>query len=321
MRDLHPQNRPIISVILSPKFYDDWEKLQDALSALTQQDQDMRTAIQPTQRRVIVSGMGESHLEVICNRLERESDVPLQVERPTVICVETIRKRSAAEGKYTRQVQGRGQYAHVKLEVDPGDPESGYQFVDQSPHGALPLQFVEAIDSGIREALKAGVWAGNEIVDVRVVLRDGSYHVAGSNEMAFKIAASMAFKEAVRKANPVILEPLMSIEVLTGEDLAGGIIGDLSSRRGRIEGIEPSANGVVIHAIAPLGELLGYESHLGSITQGRSSSSMQFAGYEAVPHDGGSGPGPEEIGVPANKPEGPIQRGGAASVKPDELFG
>jgi elongation factor G len=216
-------------------------------------------------------------------------------------------------------VGGHGQYAHVAIELEPREAESGYQFTNQSPEGAVPPQFVESIDSGIQDAMKAGVLAGNEIVDVRAVLRDGSYHVEDSNELSFKIAASMAFKEASRKANPIILEPLMSVQVVAGEDYAGAIMGDLNSRRGRIENIEHSANGVVIHAIAPLGELLGYHSHLRSMTQGRSSSSMQFARYESVPNDGGSGP--DEVGVPANRPKAPTQRHGAASAKPDELFG
>jgi elongation factor G len=279
----------------------------------------MRTATQSTEGRVTVSGMGELHLEIICYRLVREFGVPLHVEKPTVIYLETVRKSSAAEGKYVRQVGGRGQYAHVAIELEPGEAESGYQFTNQSPEGAVPRQFVESIDSGIQETMKAGVLAGREIVDVRAVLRAGSYHVENSNELSFKIAASMAFKEAIRKANPIVLEPLMSVDVFAGEDFAGAIIRDLNSRRGRIEGVEHSANGILIHAIAPLGELLGYHSHLRSMTQGRSSCSMQFARYESTPKDGGSGP--DEVGVPANKPEPPTQRHGAASAKPDELFG
>jgi elongation factor G len=221
MKESHPQNRPIMSVTLSPKFNDDWDKLQRALSVLIQQDQGMKTATQPTERRVIIGGIGELHLEVICDRLVREFGVPLHLEKPAVIYLETIRKHSVAEGKYIRKVGGRGQYAHVKLELEPGEPDSGYQFMNQSPEAAVPRQFVEAIDSGIQEAMKTGVLAGNEIVDVRVILRDGSYHVEDSNDMSFKIAASMAFKEAVCKASPVVLEPLMSVYVFTGEDFAG----------------------------------------------------------------------------------------------------
>lgn len=170
MKESHPQNRQIISVTLSPRFNDDWDKLQRALNVLTQQDQGMRTATQPTQRRVIIGGMGELHLEWICDRLVREFGVPIHLEKPTLIYLETIRKHSAAEAKYIRQVAGRGQYAHVELELEPGEPESGYQFVNQSSEAAVPRQFVESIDSGIQEAMRAGVLAGNEIVDVRVVL-------------------------------------------------------------------------------------------------------------------------------------------------------
>lgn len=314
----HPPKPPVISVTLSPKFQDDWDKLRHALSVLTQQDLDMRTATQSTEQRVNVSGIGELHLEVICDRIVREFGVPLNVEKPTVIYLETIRKHAAAEGKYIRQVGGRGQFAHVEIEVEPGDPESGYQFTNRSPEGAVPGEFVESIDSAIQEAMKAGVLAGNEVVDVRAVLRDGSYHVEDSNELSFKIAASMAFKEAIRKANPIVLEPLMSVHVVAPEDFAGAIMGDLHSRRGLIEGMERSANGVVIHAIAPLGELLGYHSHLRSITQGRSSPSLQFARYESVPNDGGAGP--DEVGVPTIKPKAPTQRHGTDSAKPDELF-
>jgi elongation factor G len=319
MTKFHSAKRPVISVAISPKFHDDWDKLQGALSVLTQQDQGMRTATQSTERWVTISGMGELHLEVICDRIVREFGVPLQVEKPAVIYLETIRKHAVAEGKYIRQVGGRGQYAHVEIELEPGDPESGYRFTNQSPEGTVPRQFMESIDSGIREAMEGGVLAGNEVVGLRAVLRDGSYHAEDSNELSFKIAASMAFKEAVRQANPIVLEPLMSVHVVASEDFAGAIIGDLNSRRGRIEGIEHSANRVVIHAIAPLRELLGYHSHLRSITGGRSSPSMQFARYESVPNDGGSGA--DEVGVPAKKPKAPTQRHGAAYAKPDELIG
>lgn len=317
MSESHPQNRLIIFVVVSPSFIDDWENLQRALSVLSQQDQGMGITTEPTERRAIISGMGESHLEVICDRLLREFKIPLDVGKPKVIYRETIRKHSEAEAKYIRQVGGRGQYAHVKLGLEPGQPESGYQFIDKSPENAVPRQFLESIDSGIQEAMKTGVLAGNEIVDVRAVLRDGSYHVEDSNEMAFKIAACMAFKEAAHKANPVILEPLMSIDVVTPENFAGSIMGDLSSRRGRIESIEPRADSVVIHAIAPLRELLGYALHLRSITQGRSSSFMHFARYEASPDNGE--PGADEIGATANKPKGPKPKNGFAAAKPDEL--
>jgi elongation factor G len=195
---------------------------------------------------------------------------------------------------------------------------SGFQFIDKSPTSTVPQEFVESIQSGIAEGIKTGVLAGNEIVDIRVVLCDGSYHVEDSNEMAFKIAACMALKEAARKANPVILEPFMSMDVYTPEDFAGSIITDLSSRRGRIERIDPRGDSVVIHAVAPLKELLGYASHLRAITQGRGSTSMQFASYGPLSKSDDSGT--DEIGVPANKPGGPTQRSGFAAAEPDDLF-
>jgi elongation factor G len=263
--------------------------------------------------------MSELHLEIICDRIAREFEVPLHVEKPGVVHLETIRKQAVAEGKYIRQVGGRGQYAHVKMELEPGEQESGYQFADRSPEGAILRQFVKSIDAGIQKAMKAGVLGGNELVDVRAILRDGSYHVEDSNELSFEIAAATAFKEAARKASPTVVEPLMSVRVFASEDFAGAIVGDLTSRRGQIEGVETSANGIVISAIAPLGELLGYRKHLRSLTQGRGSSSMQFARYQSIPDDRDSGA--DEVGVSANKPKGPTRGQGTASAKSDERFG
>ena len=316
MNESHPQDRPIVFVVVSPSFVDDWEKLHYALNVLSQKDQSMRIATEPTERNVIISGMGESHLEIICDRLLCEFKISIDVGKPKVIYRETIRKHSEAEAKYIRQVGGRGQYAHIKLGLEPGQPESGYQFIDKSPENAVPRQFVESIDSAIQEAMKTGVLAGNEIVDVRAVLCDGSYHVEDSNEMAFKIAACMAFQEAARKANPVILEPLMSMDVFTTEDYAGSIMGDLGSRRGRIERMDSRGDSVVIHAVVPLKELLGYASHLRAINQGRGWSSMQFASYEPL-SNGESGA--DEVGVTANKPKSPKPKSGCAAAKPDEL--
>jgi elongation factor G len=317
MSESHPQNRPIISVVVGPSFIEDWENLRRALDLLSQQDQGMRITTEPTEQRVIISGMGWLHLEVISDRLIREFKIPLDVGKPEVIYRETIRRYSEAEAKYIRQVGGRGQYAHVKLGLEPGQPESGYQFIDESPDNAIPRQFVESIDSGIQEAMKTGVLAGNEIVDVRAVLRDGSYHVEDSNETAFKIAGSMAFKEAARKASPVLLEPVMGLEVVTPEDYAGVIMGDLSSRRGRIEGMEHRAGSQFIKAIVPLAEMFGYATQMRSSTQGRAEYSMHFAGYEEGPNNSESGA--DEIGVTANKPKGPRPKSGFAAAKRGEL--
>jgi elongation factor G len=318
MKQLDPRSRLIISVTISPKFIADWDTLQRALSVLIQQDRGVRTATEGMERRVIISGAGELHLEAICDRLLREFKIPLDVGKPEIVYLETIRKSSEAEGKYIRQVGGHGQYAHVKINLEPAPPGSGYQFIDKSSANAVPRQFVESIDSGIQEAMKAGVLNGNEIVDVRVVLCGGSYHVEDSTEMAFKIAGGMAFKEAARKAKPVILEPFMSMDVRTPDDYAGSIVADLSSRCGRIERIDTRGHSAVIHAVAPLKELLGYSSHLRAITQGRGSTSMQFASYGLVSKNDGSGA--DEIGVPINKPTGPTKRSGFAAAEPDDLF-
>lgn len=275
----------------------------------------MGIASEPTERRVTISGMGELYLQIICERLVREFNIPLDRERPKVTHLESIRQHSEAEAKYIRQVDGRGHYAHLKLDLEPAGPNSGYQFADQSPNGVLPRHFVEAIDFGVQEGLKAGVLAGYEIVDVRVVLRNGSYHVEDSNEMAFKIAASAAVREAARNARPVILEPLMSIKVFTQEESADLIAGDLTSRRGQIERIDTHDGSAVIHAVAPLAELIGYQSHLRAMVE-RSSSDMLFARYAAVPHNGGSEP--DGITAPARKPTDPRPRDGFAAAKPDE---
>ena len=316
MSESHPPNRPIIFVAVTPSFINDWESLQRALGVLSAQDQDVSVMAEPAERRVIISGMGELHLEAICDRLVREFKIPLDVGKPQVVHLETIRKSSESEAKYIRQVGGRGQYAHVKLGLEPGQPESGYQFIDQSPENAVPLKFIDSIDFGIREAMKGGVLAGNEMVGVRAVLRDGSYHAEDSNEITFQIAACMAFKEAARKANPVILEPFMSIDVDTSQEFVGSIVKDLSWRRGRIDSIEPRADSVVIHALAPLKELLGYALHVRCITQGRSSLSMRFARYAASSNNK---PGADEVGVTANQPKSPKPRSGFAAARPDEL--
>jgi elongation factor G len=270
----------------------------------------------PTDGETVISGMGELHLESICDRISREYKIQLDVGEPKVIYLETIRKHAEAEGKYIRQVGGRGQYAHLKLRLEPREPGSGYEFVDEIKDGAVPSEFVERVDLGIQEAMKGGVLAGHEMVDVRAVLYDGSYHVGDSNEMAFRIAGSMAFKEAARKASPVVLEPVMSVEVTTPEDFAGAIVGDLSRRRGWIERMEHRAGSQVIRAIVPLATMIGYAPHMRSITQGRVSYSMNFARYEEVPR--GYESGGDEAGVTANKPKRPQAGSSFAAAPLDE---
>jgi len=227
--------------------------------------------------------MGELHLEIIVDRMMREYKVEANVGKPQVAYRETIRRHAEAEGKYIRQTGGRGQYGHAKIYLDPNEPGKGYEFINEIVGGTVPKEFIKPIDQGMQEAMEGGVLAGYPMVDIKATLYDGSYHDVDSNEMAFKIAGSMAFKEAARKASPVILEPVMAVEVVTPEDYAGAIMGDLSSRRGRIEGMEHRAGSQVIKAIVPLAEMFGYATHMRSSTQGRAEYSMHFARYEEAP--------------------------------------
>ena len=274
---------PVISVAVEPKTKADQEKMGMALAKLAQEDPTFKVHTDPDSGQTIISGMGELHLEIIIDRMMREYKVEANIGKPQVAYRETIRKKSEAEGKYIRQTGGRGQYGHVKIRVEPQEAGKGYEFVNEIVGGVVPKEYIKPVDQGIQEALEGGVLAGYPMVDVKVELYDGSYHEVDSNEMAFKIAGSMAFKEAARKASPVLLEPVMSVEVVTPEDFAGTIMGDLSSRRGRIEGMEHRAGSQVIKAIVPLAEMFGYATHMRSSTQGRAEYSMHFARYEEVP--------------------------------------
>jgi elongation factor G len=274
---------PVISVAVEPKTKADQEKMGMALAKLAQEDPTFKVHTDPDSGQTIISGMGELHLEIIVDRMMREYKVEANVGKPQVAYRETVRKHAEAEGKYIRQTGGRGQYGHAKIKLDPQPPGTGYEFVNDIVGGSVPKEFIKPIDQGIQEALEGGVLAGYPVVDVKVTLYDGSYHDVDSNEMAFKIAGSMAFKEAARKASPVLLEPVMAVEVVTPEDYAGAIMGDLSSRRGRIEGMEHRAGSQVIKAIVPLAEMFGYATHMRSSTQGRAEYSMHFARYEEVP--------------------------------------
>jgi elongation factor G len=274
---------PVISVAVEPKTKADQEKMGMALARLAQEDPTFKVHTDPDSGQTIISGMGELHLEIIVDRMMREYKVEANVGKPQVAYRETIRKHSEAEGKYIRQTGGKGQYGHAKIYLDPQPAGTGYEFVNDITGGSVPKEFIKPIDQGIREALEGGVLAGYEMVDVKATLYDGSYHDVDSNEMAFKIAGSMAFKEAARKASPVLLEPVMAVEVVTPEDYAGVIMGDLSSRRGRIEGMEHRAGSQVIKAIVPLAEMFGYATHMRSSTQGRAEYSMHFARYEEAP--------------------------------------
>jgi elongation factor G len=274
---------PVIAVAVEPKTKADQEKMGMALAKLAQEDPTFKVHTDPDSGQTIISGMGELHLEIIVDRMMREYKVEANVGKPQVAYRETIRKHSEAEGKYIRQTGGKGQYGHAKIYLDPQPAGTGYEFVNDITGGSIPKEFIKPIDQGIKEALEGGILAGYPMVDVKATLYDGSYHDVDSNEMAFKIAGSMAFKEAARKASPVLLEPVMSVEVVTPEDFAGTIMGDLSSRRGRIEGMEHRAGSQVIKAIVPLAEMFGYATHMRSSTQGRAEYSMHFARYEEAP--------------------------------------
>jgi elongation factor G len=274
---------PVIDVAVEPKTKGDQEKMGMALAKLAQEDPTFKVHTDPDSGQTIISGMGELHLEIIIDRMMREFSVEANVGKPQVAYRETIRKQAEAEGKYIRQTGGRGQYGHAKIRIEPQEPGKGYEFENDIVGGSVPKEYIKPIDQGIREAMEGGVLAGYEMVDIKVVLYDGSYHEVDSSEMAFKIAGSMAFKEAARKASPVLLEPVMSVEVVVPEDFAGAIMGDLSSRRGRIEGMEHRAGSQVIKSIVPLAEMFGYATHMRSSTQGRATYSMHFARYEEAP--------------------------------------
>jgi elongation factor G len=274
---------PVISVAVEPKTKADQEKMGVALQKLAQEDPTFKVHTDPDSGQTIISGMGELHLEIIIDRMMREFSVQANVGKPQVAYRETIRRPAEAEGKFIRQTGGRGQYGHVKIRLEPQQAGKGYEFVNDITGGSVPREFIKPVDQGIREAMEGGVLAGYEMVDVKATLYDGSYHDVDSSEMAFKIAGSMAFKEAARKASPVLLEPVMSVEVVVPEDYAGTIIGDLSSRRGHIQGMEHRAGSQVIKSIVPLSEMFGYATQMRSNTQGRATFSMHFARYEEAP--------------------------------------
>ncbi len=273
---------PVISVAVEPKTKSDQEKMGVALNKLAQEDPTFKVHTDPDSGQTIISGMGELHLEIIVDRMMREYKVEANVGKPQVAYRETIRKKADGEGKFIRQTGGSGNYGHAKIHLEP-NPGKGYEFVNEIVGGTVPREFIKPIDQGIREALQGGVLAGYEVVDVKITLYDGSYHDVDSNEMAFKIAGSLAFKDAAKKASPVLLEPVMSVEVVVPEEYMGPIIGDLNSRRGRIEGMEHRAGSQVIKSSVPLSEMFGYATHMRSSTQGRATYSMHFSRYEEAP--------------------------------------
>jgi len=273
----------VISVAIEPKTKADQEKMGVALSKLADEDPTFKVKTDEDSGQTIISGMGELHLEILVDRMKREHKVEANVGEPKVAFRETIRKESEAEGKYIRQTGGSGNYGHCKIRLKPSEPGKGYEFINDIKGGSIPKEFIKPIDQGIREALDGGILAGYPVVDVTVTLYDGSYHDVDSNEMAYKIAGSMAFKEAAKKASPVLLEPVMAVEVTVPEEFVGTIIGDINSRRGRIESLEHAAGSQLVKAIVPLKEMFGYVNDIRSSTQGRASYSMQFARYEEAP--------------------------------------
>ncbi len=275
---------PVISVAIEPKTKADQDKLGIALQKLSEEDPTFRVHTDAETGQTIISGMGELHLEIIVDRMKREFKVDANVGRPQVAYRETVRKRvENVEGKFIRQTGGRGQYGHVVINLEPGEPGTGFVFEDKIVGGVIPREFIGPIEQGVKEALENGVLAGYPMVDVKVELVDGSFHDVDSSEMAFKIAGSMAVKEAARQASPVLLEPIMDVEVVTPADYMGDVIGDLSSRRGKIGGMTQRADAQVVAASVPLSEMFGYSTSLRSMSQGRAVYSMQFSHYQEVP--------------------------------------
>ena len=274
---------PVISMAIEPKTKQDQEKLGFSLQKLAQEDPSFRVRTDEETAQTIISGMGELHLEIIVDRLMREFKVEANVGKPEVAYRETIRRRAEAEGKYIKQTGGRGQYGHVVLTVEPSEPGKGFEFVNKIVGGTIPREYIPAIEKGVRERMETGVLAGYPMRDVRVTVIDGSYHDVDSNEMAFKIAASMGFQDGCRRADPALLEPIMKVEVLVPQEYMGDVIGNLNGRRGKIQGIKVRAGSQAIDAAVPLSEMFGYATDLRSRTQGRATYSMEFDRYEQVP--------------------------------------
>jgi elongation factor G len=274
---------PVISVAVEPKTKVDQEKMGLALQRLAKEDPSFRVHTDQESGQTIISGMGELHLEIIVDRMKREFKVEANVGKPQVAYRETIRSKVEQEGKFVRQSGGRGQYGHVWLRIEPQEEGKGYEFVNGIVGGVVPREYVPAVDKGIKEAMEGGVIAGYPVVDVKVTIFDGSYHDVDSNEMAFKIAGSMAFKEGFHKARPVLLEPIMKVEVVTPEEYSGDVIGDLNRRRGQIQGMEEGPSGKVITAEVPLAEMFGYATNVRSMSQGRATFTMEFSKYLEVP--------------------------------------
>jgi elongation factor G len=275
---------PVIMVAIEPKTKADEEKLGNSLQRLAEEDPTFRVFTDEETGQTIIQGMGELHLEIIVDRLTREFGVDANVGRPQVAYRETIRNKvEKVEGRFVRQSGGRGQYGHVRINMEPNPPGGGYEFESKIMGGVVPRDYIPSVDDGIQEAMSTGVLAGYPMVDIKVTLVDGSYHEVDSSDMAFKIAGSLAFKNAAQKARPVLLEPMMAVEVVTPADFMGDVMGDISSRRGHIDGMEPRGNAQVINATVPLSTMFGYATDVRSTTQGRATYTMQFKHYAEVP--------------------------------------
>jgi len=276
---------PVISVAVEPKTKGDMEKLSKALTSLSEEDPTFRVSTDEETGQTVIAGMGELHLEILVDRMLREFKVEANIGAPQVSYRETIRSSSKGEGKFARQTGGKGQYGHVVIEMEPGEPGSGFEFINKIVGGAVPKEFIKPAEMGMKETCESGVIAGFPLIDVKCTMVDGSYHDVDSSEMAFKIAGSMAFKDGVKKCNPVLLEPMMKVEVEVPEDFLGSIIGDLSSRRGQVEGQSIDDGISKVSAKVPLAEMFGYATQLRSMTQGRGIFSMEFSHYEEVPRN------------------------------------
>ena len=276
---------PVIAVAVEPRTKADQEKMGIALSKLAQEDPSFRVHTDEESNQTIIEGMGELHLEIIVDRMRREFNVEANVGKPQVAYRETLKKAVEQEGKFVRQSGGRGQYGHVWLKIEPQDAGKGYEFINAIVGGVIPKEYIPAVDKGVQEQLQNGVIAGYPVVDVKVTLFDGSFHEVDSSEMAFKIAGSQCFRQGALKAKPVLLEPIMSVEVVTPEDYMGDVMGDLNRRRGLVQGMEDSPAGKIVRAEVPLAEMFGYSTDLRSATQGRATYTMEFSKYAEAPNN------------------------------------
>ena len=274
---------PVISVAVEPKTKQDMEKLSKALQALSEEDPTFRVSVDAETNQTVIAGMGELHLEILVDRMLREFKVEANVGAPQVAYRETVRKPVRTEGKFVRQSGGKGQYGHVVIELEPGEPGSGFEFVSKIVGGSIPKEYISPAEQGMKEACESGILAGYPVIDIKATLVDGSYHDVDSSEMAFKIAGSMAIKNAVMKASPVLLEPMMKVEVEVPDDFIGNVIGDLNARRGQIEGQDNEAGIAKVTAKVPLAKMFGYATDIRTKTQGRGIFSMEFSNYDEVP--------------------------------------